>query len=118
MNRTRTAFVLAAPALALALSACGGNQSNATGAAAGQSSSAAAGSSAAASAVGFNQQDTTFASNMIQHHGQAVQMADLVAGRSSNQKVIDLAAKIKAAQSPEIATMNGWLKSWGSGPAA
>jgi uncharacterized protein (DUF305 family) len=107
VNRTRTALVLAAPALALALSACGGNQSSATGAAAGQSSSAAA------SAVGFNQQDTTFASNMIQHHGQAVQMADLVASRSTDQKVIDLAAKIKAAQSPEIATMNGWLKSWG-----
>ena len=64
-------------------------------------------------AVGFNQQDTTFASNMIQHHGQAVQMADLVASRSTDQKVIDLAAKIKAAQSPEIATMNSWLKSWG-----
>lgn len=113
MYRTRTALILAAPALALALSSCGGDQSSAPGAAAGTASPGASGSSAAALAVGFNQQDTTFASNMIQHHGQAVQMADLVASRSTDQKVIDLAAKIKAAQSPEIATMNSWLKSWG-----
>ena len=113
MYRTRAALILAAPALALALSSCGGDQSSAPGAAAGTASPGASGSSAAALAVGFNQQDTTFASNMIQHHGQAVQMADLVASRSTDQKVIDLAAKIKAAQSPEIATMNSWLKSWG-----
>ena len=113
MYRTRTALILAAPALALALSSCGGDQSSAPGAAAGTASPGASGSSAAALAVGFNQQDTTFASNMIQHHGQAVQMADLVASRSTDQKVIDLAAKIKAAQAPEIATMNSWLKSWG-----
>ena len=113
MYRTRTALILAAPALALALSSCGGDQSSAPGAAAGPASPGASGSSAAALAVGFNQQDTTFASNMIQHHGQAVQMADLVASRSTDQKVIDLAAKIKAAQAPEIATMNSWLKSWG-----
>jgi uncharacterized protein (DUF305 family) len=50
---------------------------------------------------------------MIHHHRQAVEMADLVAGRSTDQKVIDLAARITAAQGPEITTMNAWLKSWG-----
>ena len=70
------------------------------------------GLSACADAAGFNDADVTFAQDMIPHHRQATEMADLAADRTENQEIRDLAAKIKAAQQPEIDTMTGWLKSW------
>ena len=56
--------------------------------------------------------DIEFAQMMIPHHQQAVQMADLAAGRAADPRVTQLAAAIRAAQQPEIATMTGWLTSW------
>ncbi|MEY2635040.1 MAG: hypothetical protein RIS75_980 [Actinomycetota bacterium] len=50
-----------------------------------------------------------FASMMIPHHEQAVVMANMVLSKSSNPQLLDLAQKIKAAQQPEIAQMEGWL---------
>ena len=72
-----------------------------------------ASSSSTAMQADNNAQDASFAANMISHHRQAIEMAELVSGRSSNAKVIALAERIKAAQAPEIETMSGWLKSWG-----
>lgn len=63
--------------------------------------------------AGHNAQDVSFAQLMIAHHRQAIAMAELAAGRSSNGQVKQLAANIKAAQSPEITLMTGWLKDWG-----
>lgn len=60
----------------------------------------------------FNDADVTFAQDMIPHHRQATEMADLAAGRTENQDVLDLASKITAAQQPEIDTMTEWLESW------
>jgi uncharacterized protein (DUF305 family) len=60
-----------------------------------------------------NAADAAFATAMISHHGQAVQMSDMLLARSSNPTVKALAEKIKAAQAPEMATMSGWLKGWG-----
>jgi uncharacterized protein (DUF305 family) len=40
-------------------------------------------------------------------------MADLAETRASDKEVKELAAKIKAAQDPEIQTMRGWLAEWG-----
>jgi uncharacterized protein (DUF305 family) len=90
--------------LAVSLTACGSD-----GAGSGASSS----SPASPASQDFNEQDATFASNMITHHRQAVQMAGLAATRSSDAKVLDLAAKIERAQAPEIDTMSGWLEAWG-----
>lgn len=64
-----------------------------------------------------NQQDITFAQEMIQHHTQALDMAKLVPPRSSNPKVLDLAGRIEKAQDPEIKQMQGWLTGWGAIPA-
>jgi len=64
-----------------------------------------------------NAQDVVFAQMMIVHHRGAVEMADLAPSRAESQNVKDLAAKIKAAQQPEITSMQGWLKAWGE-PAA
>lgn len=74
--------------------------------------SPAVGSSATATAT-FNDADVMFAQMMIPHHQQAVEMADLAPTRANDPELKDLAAKIKAAQDPEIATMSGWLTAWG-----
>ena len=63
-----------------------------------------------------NQADVTFASSMVPHHQQAVEMAELALSRGAGTDVRQLAAQIKAAQGPEIATMTAWLKAWGSAP--
>lgn len=64
-------------------------------------------------AAGHNDADATFALQMIPHHRQAIEMAELAQTRAESQEVKDLAADIEAAQDPEIQTMTGWLESWG-----
>jgi uncharacterized protein (DUF305 family) len=71
--------------------------------------------SASAQPAGFNDADVAFATNMIPHHQQAVEMAALVPDRSTNPQVIKLAADISAAQGPEIETMKVFLVQWQEG---
>lgn len=59
-----------------------------------------------------NQADVDFATEMIPHHRQALEMAALATDRAANPKVKDLAARIEKAQDPEIALMSGWLRDW------
>jgi len=59
-----------------------------------------------------NQADVTFAQQMTVHHQGAITMANLAATRASNPKVKTLAAQIKAAQTPEIKEMAGWIAAW------
>jgi uncharacterized protein (DUF305 family) len=66
-----------------------------------------------ASGASFNDADVTFAQQMIPHHQQAVQMAEMADVRASSAEVKELAETIQAAQGPEIDTMSGWLESWG-----
>lgn len=65
-----------------------------------------------ASQQSHNAADVMFAQQMIPHHQQAIDMAQLAASRSANAEVKALAKKIEAAQGPEIATLNSWLKDW------
>lgn len=68
----------------------------------------------AAESASFNLDDQMFATMMIPHHEQAVEMADLVLDKADiDERVVELAQQIKAAQDPEIAIMEGWLTSWG-----
>lgn len=61
-----------------------------------------------------NQADVTFAMAMVPHHQQAIEMSDtFLAKQGVDARVTELAQKIKAAQQPEIDTMNGWLNTWG-----
>lgn len=62
---------------------------------------------------GFNDGDVEFATDMIPHHRQAIEMAELAESRTSSPKVKRLAKRIENAQDPEIETMSGWLTSWG-----
>jgi uncharacterized protein (DUF305 family) len=108
--RPRTAFAVAAAiSLAAALAACG-DDSGSSGSTSPPPPSA---SSSAGMSGEFNDQDATFAGIMIAHHQQAIVMADMAAGRSSDPKVLALARRIEAAQAPEIQTMTGWLTAWG-----
>ncbi|GGL57477.1 DUF305 domain-containing protein [Planomonospora parontospora] len=94
------------------LTGCGGEDSATapTGAATSAPTTTAASQPPSAA---FNDADVTFAQTMIVHHQQAVEMAELAQTRAADSEVKDLAAKIKAAQDPEITTMTGWLSAWG-----
>ena len=71
-------------------------------------------SASAEASAAFNSADVMFASGMIPHHQQAVEMADVVLAKDDiDARVIELAEQIKEAQDPEITTMKGWLSQWG-----
>ncbi len=61
----------------------------------------------------YNPTDIGFAQGMIPHHAQAIEMADLALTNTTSPDVLALAKKIKAAQSPEIEKLSGWLGDWG-----
>ncbi|NKE56649.1 DUF305 domain-containing protein [Lentzea sp. PSKA42] len=67
-------------------------------------------------AADHNDHDVQFAQEMIAHHQQAVDMAKMVPGKTTNAKVTDLAKRIEGAQDPEIKTMTAWLSKWGASP--
>lgn len=60
-----------------------------------------------------NSADFAYAQMMIEHHGQALEMTGLVPERADSDSVKRLAERITAAQKPEIAMMEGWLKANG-----
>ena len=62
---------------------------------------------------GHNQADVTFAQEMIPHHAQAVQMAEMAQESAASGQVKELAEDIRSAQDPEIELMTGWLEAWG-----
>jgi uncharacterized protein (DUF305 family) len=66
--------------------------------------------------AGFNSDDVTFATDMIPHHQQAVEMSELVPDRTTNQKLIALAEQISAAQQPEINALRVFLVQWNENP--
>ena len=68
--------------------------------------------SAEVSTVEHNDADVAFASEMLQHHAQALTMVDLTKGRDLDPEVQQLADEIRAAQAPEIDTFTGWLTDW------
>jgi uncharacterized protein (DUF305 family) len=65
------------------------------------------------SATEHNDADVTFATDMIQHHAQALSTVDLTLDRDLDPEVQALAEDIRAAQGPEIETMADWLTKWG-----
>lgn len=95
--RARSGLIAALVALLLtALTACGGQVAD-----------------PAANGAAYNDADVRFATEMIQHHAQALQMVDLTVGRALDPEVQALAEAILGAQGPEIETMTTWLTDWG-----
>lgn len=100
-TRTRAvAAVALALALGTGLTACGDDGTDAAG-------------PTEVSTTEHNDADVTFATDMIQHHAQALSMVDLTMERDLGPQVQTLAEDIRAAQGPEIETMADWLTKWG-----
>jgi uncharacterized protein (DUF305 family) len=121
-----TALALGA---ALGLAGCGGN--NDAGGMGGMdhgsgspqmsqmpSSSTGEASPSSSTAAQFNDADVMFVQGMLPHHQQAVEMSDMLLKKSGvSAGTTALAQQVKAAQGPEITTMQGWLKAWGKDAA-
>jgi uncharacterized protein (DUF305 family) len=113
VNRTTVATASLIITAALGLAGCGNNSNPGSMPGMTHSAPTAAPSSSATSATQFNDADVTFATQMIPHHRQAVEMADIATTKATTPAVKQLATAIKAAQDPEIQQMSGWLTSWG-----
>lgn len=62
-----------------------------------------------------NDADIMFATMMIAHHQQAVDMSDTVLAKNGvDPRVAELAEEIASAQGPEIEQMRKWLDEWGA----
>lgn len=60
-----------------------------------------------------NEADKMFASMMVVHHEQAIEMSDiLLSKRGLAPEIQQLAQDIKDAQSPEIETLRTWQEQW------
>ena len=105
-SRVRATVVLTFAALAAAgvLTACGTSDST---------DAEPAARHTATNGDVYNEADVTFAQQMIPHHAQAIEMADMTRGRELSPEVAQLAASIMEAQTPEIETMTDWLSAWG-----
>lgn len=101
MRRSRT-LVAAAVALTFAVTSCSSSESQPT--------------STVEAAKPYNDADVAFATNMIQHHAQALQMVDLTMGRTLSPKVAALAEDIRMAQAPEIEQLVDLLDEWDHQP--
>ncbi len=66
--------------------------------------------------AGYNADDVAFATNMIPHHQQAVEMSALAPDRSTNPQLVEMAEQISAAQQPEVDTLKVFLVQWNENP--
>lgn len=99
-------------ALAIGLSGCSGSSDTAPTSTADSSTTTT--SSSVEQTAEHNAADIAFATDMIPHHEQALTLSDLVPERSDNPQLAALAADIKAAQQPEIDTLQQYLRDWGA----
>ncbi|WP_309648906.1 DUF305 domain-containing protein [Nocardioides sp.] len=97
-HRAGTSLAALTLGLSLALTACGGDDTS---------------GSSSTSSSDHNDADVSFASDMIQHHAQALTMVDLTVERDLDPAFQQVAEGIRDAQGPEIETMSNWLEQWG-----
>lgn len=96
----RLLALLIALVTAFALAACG-NDNDHDGSA-----------SKVAKGEDFNQADVDFATEMIQHHAQALSMVDMIEAKEVSPALKALAEQIRMAQGPEIEILVDWLQDW------
>jgi uncharacterized protein (DUF305 family) len=114
MSRIRTTLAITGVlATSLALAACSSSQPS--GGMGGMNNGNSSSATSPAAKGTFNGQDVMFAQLMVPHHKQAVEMSDMLLKKDGiDARVVELAKQIKAAQGPEITTMNSWLTQWGA----
>ena len=106
---------LAAPAIALALTAtlaaCGSDDHSSMA----DTTTATQAPGGSTPTVTLNAADIEFAQGMIAHHEQAIEMAEIALDPKvgASPEVLDLATRIKGAQDPEVELMTGWLTAAG-----
>lgn len=100
-----SASLLTAVILGLTLAACGDDSDH-------DRASRSSDTQTASNGDVFNGADVEFATAMIPHHAQAVQMANMTQGRTMDPAVQQLAEQIRDAQVPEVETMTDWLTAW------
>jgi uncharacterized protein (DUF305 family) len=103
-----TVVLAAAAAAGGLLAGCGNNATTTT-----PPPPPATSSAPAAGQEQHNQADVVFLQNMIPHHAQAITMAQMARNQATSPQVKDLAARIEAAQGPEIQQMRDLLTAWG-----
>jgi len=62
---------------------------------------------------GNDSAEAGFARDMMVHHAQAVEMAEIVRNRTESTSIRNLAIAIARSQQLEIGQMRGWLQAWG-----
>jgi uncharacterized protein (DUF305 family) len=113
VQNNRYVATLAAVAAVVTVGACSNSGSDSQ-ASPTNSPAASSTSSPPAGEEAHNDADVMFAQGMIPHHEQAIEMSDmLLAKQGVDPRVVSLANDIKAAQTPEIEQMQGWLTQWG-----
>ena len=118
--RPRLIVSAAALAVSVALASCGTpvaeHDMGAMPSPAGSSAPSASGSATPAAGP-HNDADVMFATRMIPHHNQAIEMSGMMLAKTDiDPQVAALARRIKDAQSPEVAQLAGWLAGWGAEP--
>lgn len=112
MKRTRTIATGAAALAAVAV--IGACSNSATTEATSATASSSTQTPTTAQADAHNHADMMFAHMMIPHHQQAIEMSDIILAKQGiDPRVVELAQQIKAAQGPEIAQLQDWMKQWG-----
>ncbi len=124
MRARRAARVVAATAaaavLALGAAGCGGDDPGGTGmgdGGMGMGSGPSERSEPSGPAVEVSERhdedDVTFAQEMIPHHAQALRMVEMVERHGASDELADLAAQMETAQEREIGLMEQMLETWG-----
>ena len=88
----------------ISLAACSGGES---------ADSDSSPSDSAAPDATWNDADVAFVQGMIPHHEQAVEMSEMMTGRTVSNSTAALAEQIRAAQTTEVSLMQGFLADWG-----
>ncbi len=109
----RIAAVVGAMAAALFLSSCSSQAGNSTDSHADHATDSPM---ITEQPAGFNADDVAFATNMIPHHEQAVELSAMVPDHSTDAEVIALANQISAEQQPEINALRVFLVQWNENP--
>ena len=95
------------------LAGCGDDSDSASTSGAGHGGKDTSAAGASAPVDDHNDADVAFASHLILHHQQAVQLSGIAGWQATSGEVKTLAQAIKTVQEPQMKVMAAWLTGWG-----